>query len=259
MGRDVNESLLVLRDVHKRFGSVAALRGVSVEIRPGRILGIVGGSGSGKSTLANVLLGLERPDAGAALYRNVEVHRLKNQARRDFRASVQMVFQDPFGSLNPRMTAAATVEEPLTIQRRGSPADRRAVALAALAASGLLPPETFRTSFPHALSGGQRQRVSIARAIVLAPAVLVADEPASMLDVSIRNGVMRLFRRFADEQGMAIVLITHDLSLLIPWCDDVAVMHDGVIVETGVPRQIAESPSAPYTRSLIAAIPQIRM
>ncbi len=255
----MSEPVIVLRDVHKRFGPIAALCGVSIEIRPGHIVGVVGGSGSGKSTLANVILGLERPDAGTVLFRKMDLLGLKGDARRAFRASVQMVFQDPFGSLNPRMTVAATVEEPLTIQRRGSASDRRVTALAALSASGLQPPETFAARYPHALSGGQRQRVSIARAIVLAPAVLVADEPVSMLDASIRNGVMRLFRRFADEQGMAIVLITHDLSLLVPWCDHVVVMHKGVIVESGEPRRIAGSPGAPYTRALIAAVPQIRM
>lgn len=249
--------VLSVTNATKRFGPVVALRDVSLNAAPGRILGIVGGSGSGKSTLANLLLGLDAPDSGEVCFRSRPIGSLDRTARRQFRASVQMVFQDPFGSLNPRMTLGATVEEPLLVARRGAAAERRAAVLQALGDAGLKPPDQFLPRYPHSLSGGQRQRVAIARAIVLRPQVLVADEPVSMLDVSIRNGVMRLFRAFADERNMAVVLITHDLSLLLPWCDDVAVISAGVIVERGPPRQIMSAPVADYTRKLLAAAPRI--
>jgi peptide/nickel transport system ATP-binding protein len=253
----MSEPLLAVENVTKRFGSVAALCGVSLGVSAGRIVGLVGGSGSGKSTLANLLLGLEAPDSGAIRFRSRPIAALDREESRHFRASVQMVFQDPFGSLNPRMTVAAAVEEPLVIQRRGDAGLRRAAALKALDDSGLRPAESFAARYPHVLSGGQRQRVAIARAIVLRPLILVADEPVSMLDVSIRNGVMRLFRSFADAQGMGIVLITHDLSLLVPWCDEVAVIRRGTIVERGPPQQIISRPVHEYTRALIAAAPRL--
>ena len=249
--------VLSIANVTKRFGRVVALRNLSLDLAPGRILGLVGGSGSGKSTLANILLGLESPDAGEVRFGSMPLHALSREQRRRFRSSVQMVFQDPFGSLNPRLTVGAAVEEPLLIARYGSGSQRRAAVLQALIDAGLKPPDQFLSRYPHALSGGQRQRVAIARAIVLRPQVLVADEPVSMLDVSIRNGVMRLFRTFADAQNMAVLLITHDLSLLLPWCDDVAVINAGEIVERGVPGQIMSAPIADYTRKLLAAAPRI--
>lgn len=249
--------VLELRDIVKRFGPVTALDGLSLEIKPGRILGLVGASGSGKSTLANLILGLDPPDGGTIRYRGADVKTLDGRGRRAFRADVQMVFQDPFTSLNPRMRVLAAVEEPLIIQRRGAAARRRELALTALEQSGLRPAAAFAGRFPHSLSGGQRQRAAIARAIVLQPSLLVADEPTSMLDVSIRNSVMRLFRSFADRQGMGIVLITHDLSVLVPWCDEIAVLHQGSIVESGSSQALVGSPKVAYTKALLAAVPTL--
>lgn len=249
--------VLELRDVAKRFGPVTALDRLSLAIKPGRILGLVGASGSGKSTLANLILGLDLPDGGTIFYRGAEVKTLDRRGRRAFRADVQMVFQDPFASLNPHVQVLSAVEEPLIIQRRGAAARRRELALTALEQSGLRPAEAFAGRFPHSLSGGQRQRVAIARAIVLQPSLLVADEPTSMLDVSIRNSVMQLFRSFADRQGMGIVLITHDLSILVPWCDEIAVLHLGSIVESGSPQAIVGSPKVAYTKALLAAVPRL--
>lgn len=249
--------VLSVQDVSKRFRNVQAVQNVSLEVRAGRILGLVGGSGSGKSTLANLLLGLEQPDAGAIVYRGQAMDTLDRPGRRAFRADVQMVFQDPFASLNPRFTVMSTVAEPLIVQRRGNAQERSEAVLRALGDAGLRPPEQFVERYPHELSGGQRQRVAIARAIVLNPSVLVADEPVSMLDVSIRNGILRLLRRFAQVRQMAIVFITHDLSLLGSLCDDVAVMHEGRIIETGTPRQIVLDPSQAYTKRLLAAVPRL--
>ncbi len=248
--------LLGLRGAGKRFGSTQALVGIDFDAVPGRAVGVVGGSGSGKSTLANILLGLERPDSGSVLYRGGDLRRLPRAAQRRFRADVQMVFQDPFASLNPRNRIAAIVEEPLIVQRRGDAAARRMAVLAALDEAGLRPAAAFAARYPHELSGGQRQRVAIARAIVLRPAVLVADEPVSMLDVSVRNGVLRLFRRFAD-QGMAIVFITHDLSLLGALCAEAVVMHRGAIVERGTPAELLQAPRHEYTQRLVAAVPRL--
>lgn len=253
----MSEPIVALDGVSKSFGAVAALRDVSLNLRRGRIVGLVGGSGSGKSTLANLILGLDRADAGTIRYLGRDVHALMRSARREFRAGVQLVFQDPFASLDPRRTALATVEEPLVVQRRGDRRARRAAALAALGESGLQPPEAYAASYPHALSGGQRQRVAIARAIVLRPSVLVADEPVSMLDVSIRNGVLRLFRRLADTRGMAIVFITHDISILAGLCDEIVVLDRGRIVETGAAAALLRAPSHPYTARLLAAVPRL--
>jgi peptide/nickel transport system ATP-binding protein len=227
---------------------VRAVDGVSFALSRGRVLGLAGESGSGKSTLANLLVGLERTTAGTIEF--AETHDAKA-----FRRHVQMVFQDPFGSLNPRFTIARTVEEPLLIHGFGDAEARRARALEALEAAELRPGHAYAERLPHELSGGQRQRVAIARAIVLGPSLLIADEPVSMLDVSVRAGILRLLRRLVRGRGMALLFITHDLSLIGQICDELAVLYRGKLVEHGPALRVLREPLHPYTRQLIAAVP----
>jgi peptide/nickel transport system ATP-binding protein len=245
----------VFDGAHRLFGaarSVVAVDGVSFTVDRGRVLGIAGESGSGKSTLANLLVGLERPSAG-----DVQVDGRPLGAKPDiaFRRSVQMIFQDPFGSINPRFTVGRTVEEPLVIHGLGDAAERRRRAIEALEEAELRPGAALLDRFPHELSGGQRQRVAIARAIVLRPKLLVADEPVSMLDVSVRAGILRLLQRLVHESEMAMIFITHDLSIVASVCDDLAVMYRGRFVEHGPVTEVLKRPVHPYTRALIAAVP----
>ena len=249
---DARKTFLAGRRLLGAGTEVRAVDGVSFAIAQGRVLGIAGESGSGKSTLANLLVGLEQPTAGAI---RIDGRALGRKPDADFRRAVQMVFQDPFGSINPRFTVGRTVEEPLLIHRLGSAAERRARAAAALEEAELRPGAGFLDRYPHELSGGQRQRVAIARAIVLRPRLLVADEPVSMLDVSVRAGILRLLRRLVRENGMAMVFITHDLSIVGAVCDELAVMYRGRFVEHGPVRALLRRPVHPYTRALIAAVP----
>ncbi len=231
---------------------VRAVDGVSFAVSPGRVLGIAGESGSGKSTLANLLVGLEQPTAGEIRIGGRALGRKPDAA---FRRSVQMVFQDPFGSINPRFTVGRTVEEPLLIHGLGDAAERHRRAAQALDEAELRPGAAFLDRYPHELSGGQRQRVAIARAIVLRPRLLVADEPVSMLDVSVRAGILRLLSRLVHEGEMAMVFITHDLSIVAAVCDELAVMYRGRFVEHGPVLDVLRQPAHPYTRALIAAVP----
>src|ERR1700722_20140471 len=231
---------------------VPAVEDVSFEIRPGRVLGIVGESGSGKSTLANLLVGLETLSGGQILIDGRDLPRHRGSS---LRRDVQMVFQDPFGSINPRFSIGRTVEEPLLIHNLGDPAERRRRAIAALEDAELRPGMAFLDRHPHELSGGQRQRVAIARAIVLRPKLLVADEPVSMLDVSVRAGILRLLRRLVSDGVMAMVFITHDLSIAGSICDDLAVMYRGRFAEYGTVLTVLRQPIHPYTAALIAAVP----
>ena len=240
---------------HGDGDATRALDGVSFRLERGRVLGIAGESGSGKSTLANLLVGLERPTGGLIRIGDRDLARLRGADLLAFRRQVQMVFQDPFASLNPRFTVRRTVEEPLVIHGIGDRAARLARAREALEEADLRPAELFLDRFPHQLSGGQRQRAAIARAIVLRPSVLVADEPVSMLDVSVRAGILRLLRGLVERLSMSLVFITHDLSLIGQMCDDLAIMYQGRIVELGPALDVLARPLHPYTRALIAAVP----
>lgn len=235
--------------------AIRALDGVSFRLERGRVLGVAGESGSGKSTLANLLVGLERPTGGVIRIGDRDLAHLRGADLLAFRRQVQMVFQDPFASLNPRFSVRRTVEEPLVIHGIGDRASRRVRAREALEEADLRPAELFLDRFPHQLSGGQRQRAAIARAIVLRPSVLVADEPVSMLDVSVRAGILRLLRGLVERLSMSLVFITHDLSLIGQMCDDLAIMYQGRIVELGRALDVLAQPLHPYTRALIAAVP----
>ena len=235
--------------------AIRALDGVSFRLERGRVLGIAGESGSGKSTLANLLVGLERPTGGLIRIGDRDLAGLRGADLLAFRRQVQMVFQDPYASLNPRFTVRRTVEEPLVIHRIGDREARLARVMEALEEADLRPATLFLDRFPHQLSGGQRQRAAIARAIVLRPSVLVADEPVSMLDVSVRAGILRLLRRLVERLSMSLVFITHDLSLIGQMCDELAIMYQGRIVELGPALHVLAQPLHPYTRELIAAVP----
>jgi peptide/nickel transport system ATP-binding protein len=233
---------------------VRALDGVSFRLERGRVLGLVGESGSGKSTLANVLVGLEAPTSGQMLFEGGDFSSLSRSERHAFHRRVQMVFQDPYASLNPRFTIRQTVEEPLIVHRYPRQ-DRTRLVVEALERSELRPGTAFLDRYPHELSGGQRQRVAIARAIVLGPSVLVADEPVSMLDVSVRAGILRLLRSLVDQLEMALIFITHDLSLIGQICDELMILYRGKVAEFGPAQAILDRPLHPYTQQLIAAVP----
>ncbi|OLR94340.1 ABC transporter ATP-binding protein [Actinokineospora bangkokensis] len=236
------------------FGPAAvrhAVRDVSLDLAAGERLGVVGESGSGKSTLLRVLLGLDRPDAGTVQFRGRPV-----LAGRDlgwFRREVQMVPQDPYGSLDPRMRVGSSIREPL--ECLSVPGDHTARVAALLAAVGLEPDAATR--YPHEFSGGQRQRIAIARALGPEPAVLLADEPFSALDVAVRAQVLTLVQDLVDRLGLALVLVSHDIGVVQQLCDRVLVLKDGVAVEQGRTADVLRAPSHPYTRALLDAVPRL--
>ncbi|MGC9671332.1 ABC transporter ATP-binding protein [Planosporangium sp. 12N6] len=230
-----------------------ALDGVDVAVRPGVGLGIVGESGAGKSTLLRLLLGVDRPSAGEVRFAGQPLDRAR---RREFRRQVQVVFQDPRSSLNPRMPVASIVAEPLRSLRIGRGRAERAERVAeVLTAVGLRPDDGRR--YPHEFSGGQRQRIAIARALAPAPRVLLADEPVSALDVSVRLQIVDLLAELVDRLGLTLVLVSHDLAIVSQLCPEVMVMRHGRVVEAGPTASVLTAPRDDYTRALLAAIPQL--
>lgn len=233
-----------------------AVDGVSFTLQRGEVLALVGESGCGKSTLALTLMGLEQPNAGTILFSGQEISRLKGKAQKDVRRQIQMVFQDPYESLNPLMTIGEIVAEPLSVHKLlRSNAERGARVSQALEDAGLKPAELFLNRHPHELSGGQRQRVVIAGALVLEPTLLLADEPVSMLDVSIRAEILNLLADLRRRRGISVLFITHDLSTAAHFADRIAVMYLGRIVEIGPTREVLERPKHPYTQALLSVIP----
>ena len=232
-----------------------AVDGVNLRIKQGQILGIAGESGCGKSTIALMLTQLLTPTSGNISLAERSMINASKEEKRAFRRQVQIIFQDPYGSLNPRHTVSRTVLEPLRISRIGDRVTQIERAKDALRLAELTPPEEFWDRFPHQLSGGQKQRVAIARAIVLNPRFIVADEAVSMLDVSVRSGILNLLRRFTQELGLGVLYISHDLSTMRRICDRIAILYLGSIVEEGKAQKITSRPVHPYTRALISAIP----
>jgi len=235
---------------------VKAVDGVNLAIRAGEVLGLVGESGSGKSTTGMTLLKLQAPSGGDISFQGLGL--LANETRRvrlAFRRQAQIVFQNPYEALNPRYTVAQSVGEPLAIHFRGERTLQREMLLRAMERAGLLPAANYLERYPHQLSGGQLQRVAIARAISVEPRFLVADEPVSMLDVSIRAGILNLLRYFASELQMAILYISHDLSTMRHVCTTIAVMYLGRIIEAGPADTVLDAPLHPYTQALVGAVP----
>jgi oligopeptide/dipeptide ABC transporter ATP-binding protein len=236
---------------------VHAVDGVSFEVGQGEILGLVGESGSGKTTTAMNILGLDEPTEGQILFNGQSVPEMaRGRQRAQLRQRIQLIFQDPYEALNPRQTVFSTVAEPLEVHRQvRNRAEKEQRVTKALEAAGLKPPETFFHRYPQELSGGQRQRVVIAGALVLGPQLLVADEPVSMLDVSVRADILNLLRSLRDERSITILYITHDLATAAYFTDRIAVMYLGRIVEIGPTRQVLSEPRHPYTQALLSVIP----
>lgn len=264
-GPRVDAPLLEVTGLSKSYGSgglfsrgrrTLVLQDIAFRIGRGEVVALVGESGSGKSTFARLLVRLESPDRGALLLEGID--QLIQEPRRAslrFRSRVQMVFQDPFGSLNPAHNVGHHLERPLLRHGRVKAGAARAGALKLLASVGLQPPESFIDRRPDELSGGQRQRVAIARALAVEPELLIADEPTSMLDVSMRMGILNLLAQLKRERGLSILLITHDLASARFLADRILVLYRGRIVEEGTPEQVVENPAHPYSRALVASIP----
>lgn len=252
----MSEPILSARGVSFRYpGSDAGLDDVSVEVRAGESVALVGESGSGKTTLARVLLGLLTPSVGEVLLDGEAIRASSKASMRTLRRSVQTVFQDPFSSLDPRMTIGASIAEPLQALGVSRGQEARARVREVLTDVGIDPERAGE--YPGSFSGGQRQRIAIARALAPAPRVLIADEPVSALDMSTRASVMDLLGSITRERGMALVLVSHDLATVASTCDRIAVMQEGRIVEAGDTRQIMSAPREPYTRALIEAVPRL--
>jgi len=249
-------SALAVESLTKEFGrKLRAVDDVSFTLHPGRITALVGESGSGKSTIARILVGLYRPTSGAILFDGHDVTRLRGRRRLvGYRSQVQMVFQDPFGSLNPVKTVGHHLARPLLIHGVVPHSDVRRRVHELLRTVGLVPAEEVAAKFPHQLSGGQRQRVAIARALAVEPKVLLADEPISMLDVSIRIGILNLILDLK-QRGIAFLYITHDIASARYVADEVLVMLRGRIVEQGPTESVLQDPRHAYTRLLLSAVP----
>jgi oligopeptide/dipeptide ABC transporter ATP-binding protein len=256
----VSKPVLEARGLEVRYGGrrgrpeARAVDGVDLALREGEILALVGESGCGKSTLARALLGLQPPTAGQVLHRGQPIGR-STRALKAYRRQVQLVLQDPTGALNPRHSVYEAVAEGLRIHRL--PGDERARVIQALGQAGLRPAERYLLAYPHELSGGQRQRVVIAGALALEPSVIVADEPVSSLDASVRGEILALLLRLRDELGLSVLVVTHDLGLAWNVADRIAVMYLGRVVESGPTEKVLADPEHPYTQALLSVVPEM--
>src|SRR3712207_3726899 len=235
----------------------AAVRGVGFTIAPGKILGLIGESGSGKTTVARTVMGLVRSATGSVRFESREILGLSERELREVRRRLHLVFQDPYDSLHPGMRVREIVEEAMKIHGIGERASRRAAVSNALEDVGLTPSSRFTDRYPHQLSGGQRQRVAIARAMVLDPALVLADEPTSMLDLSLRSEILEILKRYRDTRGTGYLFITHDLALAGYLCDRIAVMFRGKLVELGPTETVITNPLHPYTKMLLQAVEEL--
>lgn len=255
--------LLRVRDVRKHFRQLSlrgervsrAVDGVSLEIQDGEILGVAGESGCGKSTLSRLICGLVNPTSGEIEFRGRDIRGLSGRDKKEFRRQVQMVFQDPEGSLNPRRRIGSVLQQPFQVHKIGSPQQQRRQVLALLERVKLTPPEYYASKFPYELSGGSKQRVAIARALALEPSLVLADEPVASLDMSIRGAILMLLRELNRELGISIVLISHDLNVLQTMASRIAIMYLGQIVEIGTKEEVFSKPRHPYTQALLSVNP----
>ena len=252
---NVRRHFTVRGPMGQRRGAVQAVDGVSLHVQPGEVLAVVGESGCGKSTLGRLMLRLDAPDGGTVRFEGRDLGALSSRDLRAQRRWMQMIFQDPYASLDPRMTVGQAVEEPLRLHSDLTPAERRARVQALLARVGLRPEHADR--WPHEFSGGQRQRIAIARALASGPRLIVGDEPVSALDVSVQAQVINLLQELIRELNLAFVLISHDLAVVRHVADRVAVMYLGRIVEEGATDAIFGNPRHPYTRALLSSVPGV--
>ena len=261
------EPLLEIRDLVKHFpirqgllqrqvGAVRAVDGVSLDVLRGETLGIVGESGCGKSTTARLLLRLMDPTSGSVKLDGEEIATVKGARLKELRRGMQMIFQDPYSSLNPRKTVGTIISEPFAIHGLATGEGERKRTVRDLMDRVGLNPEHYNR-YPHEFSGGQRQRIGVARALALKPKVIVADVPVSALDVSIQAQILTLLRDLRSELGLTLVLIAHDLAVVRHMCERVAVMHDGRLVEVGAVEEVYRAPREAYTRELLAAVPRM--
>ena len=236
---------------------VHAVDGVSFSLNRGEMMALVGESGCGKTSTVQTILGMVKPTSGAIRLNGTDVAGMSDRQMRPMRRTVQMIYQDPYESLDPRFRVRQTVEEPMLVHGIGSSkADREQLTVKALEQAGLGPAEMYLDRYPHELSGGQRQRVAIATALVLGPQLLLADEPVSMLDVSVRAGVLSLLDSLRSSADMGILMITHDLSTAAHFADKIAVMYLGRIVEQGTASEVIRNPQHPYTKALLSVVPK---
>jgi oligopeptide transport system ATP-binding protein len=260
-----NDALLQVTDLHKHFpvrqgllferqvSEVRAVDGVSFSVAAGKTLGLVGESGSGKSTTGYCVLQLLKPTSGSVRFMDKELTELPREEIRRMRREMQIVFQDPYSSLDPRMTVGDIVDEPLLVHGIGARRERRARVRELLDVVGFNP--NFTNRYPHEFSGGQRQRIGIARALALSPKLIVCDEPVSALDVSIQAQILNLLKDLQNDFGLAYLFIAHDLAVVRAMSDDIAVMNRGKIVEYGPAEEVYERPKDDYTKALLTAVP----
>ena len=232
---------------------VIAADSVNFSVEQGKILAIAGQSGSGKSTIAKLILRAIKPDSGKIFYKQKEIKDNSDELKK-FRMKCQMVYQDPYDSINPRMTVSDIVNEPLEIHNIGTKKERKQKVIETLQMVKLEPAEEISKKHPHMLSGGQRQRVVIARAIVVQPEIIIADEPVSMLDVSIRAEILELMKEIQNKNDISMIYITHDLATAKHFADDILILNSGKVIESGSIKQVLSNPTDPYTKALISAI-----
>jgi peptide/nickel transport system ATP-binding protein len=234
---------------------VHALDGVDFEVRRGEVFGLAGESGSGKTTTGRLILGLDKPTEGHILFEGADIASLKPRELRELRRRMQMIFQDPTASLNPRMTIGDGIGHSLEIHRIAKGESKKEMVVSMMERVGLTPAPVLYEKYPHQLSGGQKQRAVIARALILSPALVIADEPIAMADVSVRVLLLDLMMRLKEEFNLTYVFVTHDLATAKYICDRIAIMYLGRIVELGALEQVYTNPSHPYTQALLAAVP----
>ncbi|MFJ8259055.1 ABC transporter ATP-binding protein [Peribacillus asahii] len=259
------EWLLQVRDLKKTYSRGSSskknepvLKGVSFSVAPGEIIGLIGASGAGKSTIGRIIAGLEKADSGQIMFQNQDLLQMKAKERRQAAQWIQMVFQDPYESLSSRMTIEQLVMEPLMVQKiaQGDAALRKKMVREALAEVSLVL-ESYMSRYPHELSGGERQRVGLARAFVCQPSLIIADEPTSMLDTSLRFDLLRLMKEMGKRHQISYLFVTHDIALTRGFCDRLIVLDQGEIVEEGKTEDVIDHPQHPFTQSLIEAVLQL--
>jgi peptide/nickel transport system ATP-binding protein len=257
------QTLLQARDLRKAFstndngGQVTAVQGATLEVYEGEVVALVGETGSGKTTLGRLLVGLLEADSGRVVFEGQDLAALNGRARKALRRRIQFIAQDPFDAVSPRLTVIEIVREPLDVQRVGTAADRDKKVREALHAVGLPAEPAFLDRHAHELSGGQLQRAAIARALVLDPKLIVADEPVSMLDASEQAKVINLLKEIQSERGMGLLLVSHDLALVRKVADRILVMRQGEMVEAGPANRVVTRPEHDYTRALLGAAPSL--